>query len=67
MAVGSADLFAKFLLRQDSEDLFAEVIIRHTGTCDMPAQFEVGQGWENLRNLLLISGIGYIVRGEYAF
>lgn len=64
----SEQLFSKMVIRHsDIYDVFGELIIRHTDTYDLPAQFEVGQGWENLRNLLLISGIGYIVRGEHAF
>jgi hypothetical protein len=65
----SAQLFSKMVIRHTATPLevFAELVIRHTATYDMPAYFEVGQGWENLRNLVLINGIGYIVRGEYAF
>lgn len=61
-------LFSKMVIRQTATlEVFAEFVSRHTGTYDMPAYFEVGQDSEGLLNLMLINGIGYIVRGEYAF
>ena len=68
MADGSADLFSKFVIRHSaSSEIFGKLIVRHSLSYDMPAYFEVGQNREDLLGMVLINGIGYIVRGEYAF
>jgi len=78
----SADLHCFFHVGQDSRDLSSEVTIRHTATpieinaefitrhttySDLHNFFHVGQDSEPLKTLTLVSGIGYIVKGEYVF
>lgn len=43
------NLFGKFIVRQETEvEILGEFIVRHTDAANLPAQFEVGQGDENL-------------------